>query len=107
MTVLNESGTLSLVRGDLDQARSCHQQALDIARQIGSVPGEADALAGLARCARELGHTAEAEDLHRRALVIYQRIGATPAAAGVSAELEAMLGPPSPGNQASHLPSST
>lgn len=46
VTIFNESGTLSMTRGDLSQACSCHQQALDLARQIGSGWDEAEALAG-------------------------------------------------------------
>ena len=42
--------------------RSCHRQALDLARQIGSPLDEAHALAGLGRCARAAGRTADAED---------------------------------------------
>jgi hypothetical protein len=45
-----------------NQAGSCHQQALDLARQIGSSWGEAHALAGLGRCALAAGHAAEAVD---------------------------------------------
>ena len=48
---LNESGTLSRARGDLSQARACHQQALDLARRTGIALEEAHALAGLGRCA--------------------------------------------------------
>ena len=52
---LNEAGTLHRVCGDLRQAGSCHQQALDLARQIGSSWDEAHALAGLGRCALAAG----------------------------------------------------
>ena len=48
---LNEAGTLYRLRGDLDRARSCHQRALDLAREIGIAWDEAHALAGLGRCA--------------------------------------------------------
>jgi tetratricopeptide (TPR) repeat protein len=89
VTALNEAGTLSRTRGDLGQARACHQQALDLARQIGSPPEEAHALAGLGRCARAGGRAAEAADRLRQALAIFQRIGAAEAA-GVSAELDAL-----------------
>ena len=74
---------------------SCHQQALDLARQIGSALEEAHALAGLGRCARAAGRTAEAEDRLRQALAIFQRIGAAEAA-DVSAELDALPGAPDP-----------
>jgi len=86
---LNEAGTLHRVRRDLRQAGSCHQQALDLARQIASSWDEAHALAGLARCALATGRTAEAADGLRQALDIFQRIGAAEAV-DVSAELQAL-----------------
>jgi tetratricopeptide (TPR) repeat protein len=88
---LNESGALSRARDDLGQARSCHQQALDLARQIGSPLNEAHALAGLGRCALAAGRTAEAETGLRQALEIFRRIG-TAEAADVRAELDALPG---------------
>jgi tetratricopeptide (TPR) repeat protein/transcriptional regulator with XRE-family HTH domain len=85
---LNEKGTLYRATGDLAQARKCHQQALEQARAIASPLTEAQALAGLGRCALAAGHTDEAADMLRRALGIFQRIGAAEAA-DVSAELRA------------------
>jgi tetratricopeptide (TPR) repeat protein len=95
VTAHNESGTLSRIRGDLGLARSCHQQALNLARQLRIVLEEAHALAGLGRCARAAGRTAEAEDKLRHALAILQQIGAAEAA-DVSAELDALPGTPDP-----------
>ncbi len=89
---LNEAGTLHRACGDLRRAVSCHQQALDLARQLGIALEEANALAGLGRAA---GPTAEAEDKLREALAIFQRIGAAEAA-GVSAELDALAAAPDP-----------
>jgi len=89
VTALNEAGTLSRVRGDLRQAGSCHQQALDLARQIGSSWDEAHALAGLGRCALAASRTVEAEGMLRQAVAIFQRIGAAETA-DVSAELDAL-----------------
>jgi Flp pilus assembly protein TadD len=86
---LNETGTLHRVRGDLAWAEGCHQQALDLARQIGSSWDEAHALAGLGRCVRGSGDSAGAEGMLRQALEIFQRIGAAEAAE-VAAELEAV-----------------
>jgi tetratricopeptide (TPR) repeat protein len=77
------------VCGDLDQAGSIHQQALDLAREIGSSWDEAHALAGLGRCALASGHAAEAEANLRQALEIFQRIGAAEAAE-LAAELDAI-----------------
>jgi len=62
---------------------------------MGAAPGEAHALAGLARCARAEGRTAEAEAGLRQALALFQRIGAAEAA-DVSAELAALAGAPGP-----------
>ena len=87
---LNEAGTLHRVCGDLRQAGSCHQQALDLARQIGSAWDEAHALAGLGRCALAAGHTAKAADMLRQALEIFQRTGAAEAA-DVARELGALI----------------
>ena len=70
-------------------------QAVDLAREIGIAWDEAHALAGLARCARAAGRTAEAEDKLRQALAIFQRIGAAEAA-DVPAELDALPGTPDP-----------
>ena len=44
-----------------------HQQALELARAIGSALGEAHTLAGLSRCATAVGHTARTDDLRARA----------------------------------------
>ena len=52
-------------------------------------------LAGLGRCARAPGRTAEAGKTLRQALAIFQRIGAAEAA-DVSAELDALPGTPDP-----------
>jgi hypothetical protein len=56
---------------------------------------EARALAGLGRCARAAGRTAEAEDRLRQALAILRRIGAAEAA-DISAELDALPETPDP-----------
>ena len=64
---------------------------------MGAAPGEAHALAGLARCAQAEGRTAEAEAEAglRQALALFQRIGAAEAA-DVPAELAALAGAPGP-----------
>jgi hypothetical protein len=48
---LNDRGTLHRVSGDLAQAQSYHQQALDLARAIASSRNQAHALAALGCCA--------------------------------------------------------
>ncbi|MGC1281565.1 MAG: tetratricopeptide repeat protein, partial [Streptosporangiaceae bacterium] len=68
-----------------------HQQALDLARQVGSSWDQAHALAGLGQCALAADRAAEAEDMLRQALEIFQQIGAAEAAE-VSAELQALTG---------------
>ena len=89
---LNERGTLHRVSGDIAQAEQCHQQALDLACQVGSAWDQAHALAGLGRSALATGHTAEAQGMLRQALEIFQRIG-TAEAAEISAELQALTDP--------------
>lgn len=81
------------MRGDPGQARLCHQQALDLAREIGIAWDEAHALAGLARCAPAAGQPEQAAGLLRQALEIFRRIGAAEAA-GIAAELDALAGAP-------------
>jgi Flp pilus assembly protein TadD len=80
---------LHRVRGDLAQADARHQQALRLARAIGSSWDEAHALAGLGRCALAIGRTAEAEDRLRQALELFQRNGAAETA-DVATELDAL-----------------
>jgi tetratricopeptide (TPR) repeat protein len=87
--VLNEMGTLHRVGGDLVRAVAYHRQALDLAREIASSWDEAQALAGLGRCAQAAGRTADARAGLRQALEIFQRIGAADAAEA-AAELDAL-----------------
>jgi hypothetical protein len=58
--VVNETGALHRVRGDLARAEGCHEQALKLAHAIDSPWDEAHALAGLGRCAIVTGHTTKA-----------------------------------------------
>jgi tetratricopeptide (TPR) repeat protein len=85
---LNELGALHQVRNDIDQAETCHQQALDVARGSDSAWNEAHALAGLARCALATGRITEAKAIMRQAWEIFLRIGSVEAT-GAAAELEA------------------
>jgi tetratricopeptide (TPR) repeat protein/transcriptional regulator with XRE-family HTH domain len=89
VATLNEEGVLARTRGDLGQARTHHQQALDLARLIASPVDEAHALAGLARCALAAGRTADAAAGLEQALGIFERTGAAEAAE-VAAELRAL-----------------
>ena len=77
------------------RARSCHQRALDLAHETGIAWNEANALAGLGRCALAADHTTQAITFLRQALEIFQRIG-TAEANDVSRELTALTeaGPP-------------
>lgn len=88
---LKEAGTLRRICGDLRQARSCHQDALKLARQIDSSWDEAHALAGLARCALAAGRAADAQADLRHAHERFQRIGAADAA-GLRSHLMVSLG---------------
>jgi tetratricopeptide (TPR) repeat protein len=89
IVALNASGRLALDRADTDQARSCHQRALDLAQETDSPPDRAHALAGLGRCARAEGQTARARSALRQAQEIFERIGAAEAAT-VAAEADAL-----------------
>jgi tetratricopeptide (TPR) repeat protein/transcriptional regulator with XRE-family HTH domain len=73
---LNERGTLHRVSGELVLARQCHLRSLELSREIDSFWKEAQALAGLGRCALAGGDAVQAEVLLRQALEIFQRIGA-------------------------------
>lgn len=86
---LNETGTLLRIRGDLDQARTCHSRALHLAREIGSSQDEACALAGVGRCDLADGRIASAQASLRQAQEIFRKIGAAEAGA-LAAELRAL-----------------
>ena len=88
---LNELGTVSRIRGDLDRASACHRKALDLAREIATPWDEAQALAGLGRCALAAGRTVDAIAGLRQAREIFDRIGAAEAAA-IAAELDSLAG---------------
>lgn len=62
---------------------------MDLARKIGSSWDEAQALAGLGRCALAADRRAEAEIFLRQAREIFQRLGAAEATA-VAAELDSL-----------------
>lgn len=87
--MLNETGTLHRVTGELAQARQCHQRSLELARAIASPWDEAQALAGLGRCAITASDTAQAEVLLRQAHEIFRQLGAADARA-VLTELNAL-----------------
>ncbi len=90
--MLNETGTLHWLSGEPTQAEACHQQALELARRIGSTQDEARGLVGLGRCAAAVGHAKRAKTLLQQAQVIFQRIGTTDAAA-LLAELDTLTSP--------------
>lgn len=89
----NERGALYRACGELARAEECHREALDLARAIDSPADEAQALAGLGRCATAAGDAAAGEALLGQALEIFRRIGAAEASA-LAAELDALAGPP-------------
>ena len=89
MEALNEAGALRLALCDPGGARSYHEQALGLARELGSSWDEAHALAGLGRAALADGQVAEAEYDLRHAYEIFLRISAAEALP-VAAELEAL-----------------
>ncbi len=87
---LNEIASLHRMRGALDPARTCHQQALSLAREIEDPLEEAHALVGLAHCALAAGYTADAISGLRQAQGIFHRIGDAEAD-NVTSELEALI----------------
>jgi hypothetical protein len=91
--ILNEMGTLHLLRGYVDQAGACHRQALVLALRIHSAWDEGHAVAGRARCALAKGRTAAAVTDLRQSWEIFQPIGAAEASE-VAAELNTLLTPP-------------
>ena len=82
----------NLASSEVALAEQYHRQACELSRAIGSSVDEADALAGLGRCALAARRPADAEALLGQALEIFQRIGAA-AASGVRAELAALASP--------------
>src|ERR1700761_4167308 len=87
---LNNRATLHRVSGGLARAGGCHQQALELARAVSSSWDEAQALAGLGRCAIADGDATQAENLLRRAPGIFQQIGSGEAPT-LLAELDAFI----------------
>jgi Tfp pilus assembly protein PilF len=88
---LNETGTLHRVNGDLAQAQGFHRQALELARATVSSWTEADALAGLGRCAVAAGQAGPAQAFLQQALEIFQQLGAAEAQ-DLLAEVNALTG---------------
>jgi tetratricopeptide (TPR) repeat protein len=86
---LNEMGALHRLCGELDQAASCHQDALELAVLEESAWDEAHARAGAGRCALAQGRRQDAAGQLHQALAIFERVGAdqTSGAAEISAEL--------------------
>ena len=73
---LVEAGALAAQTGSHDQALAYYAQALEITRQLGTLPGTAAALDGQADCLWSQGRRPAALDALREAVGIYQRIGA-------------------------------
>jgi DNA-binding SARP family transcriptional activator/tetratricopeptide (TPR) repeat protein len=90
--ILNETGMLYRVRGDPGRAAEYHRQALNLSLEIASPRDEGCALAGLGRCALDLGRTSDAAKNLRQARDIFQRIGAVEVA-DVADELNGLAEP--------------
>ncbi|QMU75054.1 tetratricopeptide repeat protein [Streptacidiphilus sp. PB12-B1b] len=73
---LIEAGALAAQTGSHDQALASYAQALEITRQLGTLPGTAAALDGQADCLWSQGRRPAALDALREAVGIYQQIGA-------------------------------
>jgi tetratricopeptide (TPR) repeat protein len=61
--------------GETRRAIECHEQALEIARDLGDRQGEATHLGNLGLCYADLGETRRAIDYHEQALAIDREIG--------------------------------
>jgi tetratricopeptide (TPR) repeat protein/transcriptional regulator with XRE-family HTH domain len=72
---LKSLGERALLSGDLLDAYAYYQRAFLIAREIRSLPAEADALEGAGRCLLRLGKPEVAAMRLRRALAVYERMG--------------------------------
>jgi CHAT domain-containing protein len=75
-SVTLRKGTLSLLRGDLDRARSKYRTALDLAREEKDWFLEAAALGSLGLVAERLGHFDESIDWYQEALKVSEAAGA-------------------------------
>ena len=72
---LNALGHLTRRQGDYAAARSLHEEALGISRELGDKPGIAAALNGLGETARLRGDYAEARSLYRESLALARELG--------------------------------
>jgi Tfp pilus assembly protein PilF len=72
---LNHLGALRAATLGPEHGLARYTEALTIARDIGTPPEEADALAGIGRCHIQADNTADGTAFLRQALDIYQRIG--------------------------------
>src|SRR5262249_33863709 len=72
---LNALATLKRSRGDLDGAKRLHEQALVIAREIGSLDSIADGLNSMAIILKQQGDFNAAKKTYREALAIWRQIG--------------------------------
>lgn len=68
-------GTLALIRGDLEQARSNFSYALGVNEKLGSIEGQASDLGDLGEIARIDGNFAQAEAHIRRSRDFYRQAG--------------------------------
>lgn len=72
---LGNLGNVHTDRGALDQAEEQHTKALEIDRQIGNRPGEAQDLGNLGDVYRRRGDLDKAEKHHKKALHIHRETG--------------------------------
>jgi len=73
--VLNSYGSLNRLQGQMDEALSCFQQALDIYRKVGDRKGEGHILGSLGALHKSQGRMDEVLDCYRQALDIHREVG--------------------------------
>ena len=64
------------MRGEVEQARSYHQEALGLYREIGAPEGQAEALRELGAVSRQTGDLVLAASYLQEVLTLFQAIGA-------------------------------
>jgi predicted ATPase/class 3 adenylate cyclase len=78
---------LAEAQGDLERAKSLHEEGLALYQELGDLKGVAGALGGLGTIARQRGDLDAARSRHQEALEAWRRIGDAAGAAGALLDL--------------------
>jgi len=73
--VLQVTGTVNAQRGDIETARRCYRESLEIRERLGDTAGVAALTNNLGIVAMRLGEPGEARRLGQRALDLYRQLG--------------------------------